>query len=189
MQARRRILETRSAVILIGALAIIRFRNILKDTRDTAFIFAALVVGMGAGSQRFGEAIVGTLVIGLVTAYLHLTRFGTRESYDGFLRFRYDGPRSREDLVSRILDAHCRSLSLVSLRRSDEDPRAEYAYEVWLRDRGRDAELLGDLGAVAGVGASWSSPRAIKRANTRYSEPISGWTAPRESASIALEMA
>ena len=29
---------------LIGALSVIRFRNVLKDTRDTSFIFAALVV-------------------------------------------------------------------------------------------------------------------------------------------------
>jgi hypothetical protein len=31
---------------LMGALAIVRFRNVIKDTRDIAFIFCALVVGM-----------------------------------------------------------------------------------------------------------------------------------------------
>ena len=34
------------AVGLMGALSIIRFRNIIKDTRDIAFIFCALVIGM-----------------------------------------------------------------------------------------------------------------------------------------------
>ncbi|MHC4525970.1 MAG: DUF4956 domain-containing protein, partial [Planctomycetota bacterium] len=34
------------AVGLMGALSIIRFRNIIKDTRDIAFIFSALVIGM-----------------------------------------------------------------------------------------------------------------------------------------------
>jgi hypothetical protein len=34
------------AVGLMGALSIIRFRNIIRDTRDIAFIFSALVIGM-----------------------------------------------------------------------------------------------------------------------------------------------
>jgi hypothetical protein len=48
---------------LMGALAIIRFRNIIKDTRDIAFIFCSLVVGMATGSQRYGIAIVGTIIL------------------------------------------------------------------------------------------------------------------------------
>ena len=36
-----------TAVGLMGALAIVRFRNIIKDTRDIAFIFIALVVLSG----------------------------------------------------------------------------------------------------------------------------------------------
>ena len=43
---------------LIGALAIIRFRNVLKDTRDTVFIFYALVLGMAIGNGQFAAAIV-----------------------------------------------------------------------------------------------------------------------------------
>ena len=34
---------------LLGALAIVRFRNVLKDTRDTVFVFLALVIGMAVG--------------------------------------------------------------------------------------------------------------------------------------------
>ena len=37
---------------LLGALALIRFRNVLKDTRDTVFVFISLVVGMSVGTQR-----------------------------------------------------------------------------------------------------------------------------------------
>ena len=45
---------------LIGALAVIRFRNILKDTRDTAFIFFTLIVGLATGTGRYRLAILGT---------------------------------------------------------------------------------------------------------------------------------
>ena len=41
------------AFALVGALSIIRFRTVVKDTRDTAFVFAALAVGMAAGTSSY----------------------------------------------------------------------------------------------------------------------------------------
>ena len=76
-----------TALGLMGALAIIRFRNILKDTRDIAFIFCCLVVGMAAGSQRYSIAIIGTVFLSLIAVYMHLTGFGTHKPHNGFLRF------------------------------------------------------------------------------------------------------
>ena len=48
---------------LMGALAIIRFRNVLKDTRDTVYVFFSLVLGMALGSQRHLAALVGTVAL------------------------------------------------------------------------------------------------------------------------------
>ena len=45
------------AFSLVGALSIIRFRTAVKDTRDTAFVFLSLAVGMavGTGSRQPGS--------------------------------------------------------------------------------------------------------------------------------------
>jgi len=72
---------------LIGALSVIRFRNVLKDTRDTAFIFIALTIGMATGTRIYVISGVGILVLSLVLLYLHWTSFGSRHTSDGFLRF------------------------------------------------------------------------------------------------------
>src|SRR6056297_487283 len=61
-----------TAVGLMGALAIIRFRNIVKDTRDIAFSFCSLVVGMAAGSHRYATAIIGTIILCLIVFYLYI---------------------------------------------------------------------------------------------------------------------
>ena len=68
-------------------MAIIRFRNIIKDTRDIAFIFCALVIGMATGSQRHDIAVVGTIILCLVAVHLHFVGFGTAQPRNGFLRF------------------------------------------------------------------------------------------------------
>ena len=35
---------------LVGALSIIRFRNVIKDSRDMAYLFWSIVVGLGSGT-------------------------------------------------------------------------------------------------------------------------------------------
>jgi hypothetical protein len=74
-----------TAVGLMGALALVRFRNVIKDTRDVVFIFCSLVVGMAAGSQRYLTAIMGTVILCAIAVYLHITNFGMHEPHNAFL--------------------------------------------------------------------------------------------------------
>jgi hypothetical protein len=141
---------------LLGALALIRFRNVLKDTRDTVFVFIALVVGMAVGAQRFGTAIVGTAALLLVVAYLNLTGFGSLHRFDGYLTCRLarssggDGPGPLPE-IGRLIGRFCRAVKLISKREAGEAEQAEYVYQIGLRDRERTGELLGELRQVEGV--------------------------------------
>jgi len=51
------------AFSLAGALSIVRFRTIVEDTRDTAFVIFAVVVGMAIG---YGQILVPLIGIPLV---------------------------------------------------------------------------------------------------------------------------
>lgn len=51
---------------MVGALSIIRFRTAIKDPRDTAFIFWAVVSGLAAGTQNYTIVIAGSIVVCLV---------------------------------------------------------------------------------------------------------------------------
>ena len=135
---------------LLGALALIRFRNVLKDTRDTVFVFMSLVVGMAVGTQRFMIAILGTVVLLLVVVYLNHTSFGTLGRYDGYLTLRTsnsgEGTQS-----SRSLHRFCRAVKQISTRQSGDEMGAEFVYQVGLRDRNRGNELLQELRHIEGV--------------------------------------
>ena len=41
------------AFALVGALSIIRFRTVVKDTKDTAYVFLSLVAGMVMGTSSY----------------------------------------------------------------------------------------------------------------------------------------
>lgn len=48
---------------MVGALSIIRFRTAVKDPRDTAFIFWAIVTGLACGTQNYTIVLVGSALI------------------------------------------------------------------------------------------------------------------------------
>src|SRR5829696_1181536 len=54
------------AFALVGALSIVRFRTVVEDTRDTAFVIFAVVVGMAAGAGAYLVAAVGIPIVGVV---------------------------------------------------------------------------------------------------------------------------
>jgi hypothetical protein len=140
-----------TAVGLMGALAIIRFRNIIKDTRDIAFIFCSLVVGMAAGSHRYATAIVGTIILSLIAIYLFLTGFGTHQPHNGFLRFGFRGSMGPDHPIPAILKRFCRSFTLISVQDTGFGGPTEYAYQLMIRDASKNEQLLADLERVDGI--------------------------------------
>jgi len=57
------------AFALVGALSIVRFRTVVRDTQDTAFVIFAVVIGMAVGSQNLVVAAIGIAVVG-ATAFV-----------------------------------------------------------------------------------------------------------------------
>jgi uncharacterized membrane protein YhiD involved in acid resistance len=134
---------------LLGALALIRFRNVLKDTRDTVFVFISLVVGMAVGTQRFLLAIVGTAVLILVVLFLDVTAFGTLGRFDGYLTLR-EAQRTNGE-AERVLRRYCREIKHVSSHHAAGSSVEEVVYEIGFRDRSRGNELLEELRRIDGV--------------------------------------
>lgn len=136
------------AVGLIGALAVIRFRNILKDTRDTSFIFLALITGMACGTGNFLYSLIGTGVIASVLLYLHITAFGSKHMSDGFIRFEVSS--GRPGALPEVFRRYCRAARLVSQRLGDGG-QGEMSYRLILRDPGRASEMVQELEGLGGI--------------------------------------
>jgi len=129
---------------LMGALAIIRFRNVLKDTRDTAFVFISLVLGMAVGVERYSASLVGTFGLLLAAGSLTLTGFGSRGRFDGHLSVQVAGgadPNGWRDVLRRF----CRGVQEISQRSGTGSEVTELVLRVRLRDRRRAGEMLAAL--------------------------------------------
>jgi hypothetical protein len=100
------------AFSLVGALSVIRFRTAVKDARDTGFLFASMVAGMGCGTQFYGAAIalVGFLSVLLLAIY-HFD-FGLKRKLESVVRVTF---RKGEGVVTQIEGELERSFAEVRL--------------------------------------------------------------------------
>ena len=130
---------------LLGALAIIRFRNVLKDTRDTSFIFVSLVLGMALGAQRHLIALTGAAALLLVILYMRAVDFGATTRFDGHLSVRLPHGTEPTRQLAVTLRRFCRRTRQVSSRHVAGGDAVEYVYEVRLRDRTRGDEMVEEL--------------------------------------------
>jgi hypothetical protein len=62
------------AFSLVGALSIVRFRTVVRDTEDTAYVIFAVVIGMALGANDPWVAAIGIAVVGLAAFLLKARR-------------------------------------------------------------------------------------------------------------------
>jgi hypothetical protein len=136
---------------LVGALAIIRFRTVVRDARDTTFIFLALAVGIAIGAQHEMIAIAGTIIVTFVAGLLQFTGFGTRHADTGTLRVR--GAAALTTPLDDVLGAWCRTHEMIALREASGGGESEYAYEIRLFHPSEREELIRAVRAVQGTTA------------------------------------
>ena len=140
------------AVGLMGALSIIRFRNIIKDTRDISFIFCALVIGMACGSQRYSIAIIGAITICAIIFYLYLSDFGSHRPHNAFLRFKMPEHINAKHPVVIILNKFCRSHTMISSQDSSfGEVGVEYAYQILIKNVANNEQMINELQSVGGA--------------------------------------
>jgi hypothetical protein len=65
------------AFSFVGLLGLIRFRTVIRDTREFTFVFLAIVTGVGVGSGLFIEAASVCCLLLFVLLVLEFTGFGT----------------------------------------------------------------------------------------------------------------
>jgi hypothetical protein len=130
---------------LLAVFAVVRFRNVLRDTRDTIYVLWAIVEGMAVGTMRYSTAIVGVAAVAIVLAYLRLTNFGVRRPHDGCLSIEVCGEESAgRRKILQLLKRHAKRWSLAGDQITSSNGLV-LSYDIYLRDRRRANDLRDEL--------------------------------------------
>jgi hypothetical protein len=136
---------------LLAVFAVVRFRNVLKDTRDTTFILWAIMEGLAVGTMRSSTALIVALGVAGVLLYLRMTAFGSRHRFDAVLTLLVTGdPGESMAAVDRVLHRHSMRADMTG-RRHVVGEGLNLSYRVLLRDPARSEELETSLRETEGV--------------------------------------
>jgi len=136
---------------LMAIFAMVRFRSVLRDTLDTAYVLAVIVLGLACGTLKFSSAICGCAVTAIIMLYFHASRFGIRHRYDLILNVQWLRPAVELEELRLLLARHARTTFCASQRSHPADEGMDLSYRLLLRDPARSHELVSELRALPGV--------------------------------------
>ena len=144
------------AFSLVGALSIVRFRTIVRDTQDTAYVIFAVGVGMAVGAGNPWLALGGILAVG--TASFLMNRGHPAPLPEAAppgelfeLLVRLGIGHDPQGTIGPALEEHARQWRLMSIVTARQGVVVDATYRTELRrDRSADA-LLRALNRLEGV--------------------------------------
>lgn len=138
------------AFSLVGALSIVRFRTVVRDTQDTAYVIFAVVVGMAVGAQDLWVAGIGLVVVGLAAWFLCRVP-PTALAPTWLLDVRLNAGLDPAAALGAAVDRHAARRELISVETARQGMALEVVFDVGLRADARPDALVQELNRIEGV--------------------------------------
>jgi uncharacterized membrane protein YhiD involved in acid resistance len=129
------------AIALLGALSLIRFRTIVKETRDTAFLFFALVIGVAVGMAHYAVALIATVMISGIVFLLERLQISSLSTVGNFMLIFHAPHDFNMETLRTLLEEHTKTFSLLQARTLDNST-TQYSYSILLRNSEHVGRLL-----------------------------------------------
>lgn len=140
------------AFSLVGALSIVRFRTIVRDTQDTAYVIFAVVVGMAIGAKNPWVAFLGLGVVGAAAAIM---RFGPKKigpaEPDYRLNLRVGIGTDLSKTLAQAFDGQVQDLRLIAMATAKDGLALNVSYQLRLSDPAAANRVVKALNRVEGV--------------------------------------
>lgn len=120
------------AFSLVGALSVIRFRNAVKETRDVAYMFLTMAIGMACGTRFYLLATFATAVLCAVLVAMFKMDIFAKRVVERLLRVRIPAGASAEELLEPVFRALASDSRLVAIETIAGGTLQEAVYTVVL---------------------------------------------------------
>ena len=140
------------AFSLVGALSIVRFRTVVRDTQDTAYVIFAVVIGMAVGANDLLVAVAGIGVVGVASFFLRLGKESDEwHDVDSRLSLRVGVGHDPQTLFQTVFGKYLQRHEILSVATARQGIAIELNYKVRLRDPAAPTELVKELNQIEGV--------------------------------------
>jgi len=143
------------AFSLVGALSIVGFRTVVRDTQDTAYVIFAVAIGMAMGANHPTVALCGLAVVGGAALLLRRRSMTlpppTDEQLPYALHVRMALGYDADALLGATLDQFVSGRRLVSVTTARQGMSIDASYHAALRGDNHASALVNALNRIDGV--------------------------------------
>lgn len=140
------------AFSLAGVLSIVRFRTVVRDTKDTAFVIFAVVVGMSVGAGQPTVAIIGLATVAIAaTIYRDRPHDLLVHHRRRILAVKLIWSATLEALILNVLSKHATEIHPLSAATIRQGSAMELHYRVALLESASLPQLISDVCGIDGV--------------------------------------
>ena len=136
---------------LVGALSIVRFRTVVEDTRDTAFVIFAVVVGMAIGAGYPMLAALGVPAVLVAALVMRFLMGNGKPGEAATLVIRVGLGNDPDGLLAGAFSNHLTDWRLTGNGTAKQGVCLEAVYKVRLRPDAKPFALVSELNKVEGV--------------------------------------
>ena len=133
------------AFSLAGAFSIIRFRSAPGNSRDIAYIFFTLAVGLACGMGYIGYAIIFTIILCTVMFILNITKFTVPKTKMMTLKITIPEDLNFEGIFDEILNRYTTSWSISRIRTRDFGALFEINYNLSIKPEINQKQFIDEL--------------------------------------------
>ena len=139
------------AFALVGALSIIRFRTVIKDTKDTAYIFWALAAGMAAGTGSYFLAVAGTIIITGIAYILYFTNYGSIHKSEFILQFRTMSDNQLTSEYNNIISDYTKKATMIHAESAGDGKTVKLSFDIVMKENKTQDKFISDLSKISGI--------------------------------------
>ena len=146
------------AFSLVGALSIVRFRTVVRDTQDTAYVIFAVAVGMATGTGHVELAVIGIVVVAMAAFAMRKRSSGPSggaiaEQLPFELTVRLPTGCDPDEALTPVFDQFRVQRRLTMVATARQGLAVDVAYRAGLANESGVAGLVNALNRVDGVQA------------------------------------
>lgn len=134
-----------TGVAVLGAFSLIRFRSVPGNARDISSIFFAMAIGLATAMGYILYAFIFLLIIGAMTVFLTVIRFGDSRSQEKDLRITIPEDLDYTGIFDDLFATYTRRAELMRVKTTNMGSLYELRYRVVLKDENAEKHFLDKL--------------------------------------------
>lgn len=137
--------ELGTSVAIVGAFSLVRFRSLPGTSKEIAFIFFAMAIGLATGMGFLAFAALMTIIISVVYLVLNKLNFGNNKHIEKELRVTIPEDLDYTGIFDDLFEEYTNSHELNKVKTTNMGSMFDLHYSVELKDESKEKEFIDAL--------------------------------------------